>query len=109
MSSVPIDVGDTSVLASGSEQDMSPTPAADAERRLAAAIEQQAATSEILRAISQSPADVQPVFELIARSALALCRAASANVFTYDGRMLHVAAFVNINPDYGQELRRVFP
>src|SRR2546426_12323502 len=37
--------------------------------------EQQTATSEILRVISSSPTDVQPVFEAIARSAVRLLRA----------------------------------
>ena len=41
-------------------------------RELADAREQQAATSEILRVISSSPTDVQPVFETIVRSAVRL-------------------------------------
>jgi hypothetical protein len=47
----------------------------DLEARLAAALEQQAATSEILRAIYHSPPDVEPVFETIAANALRLCDA----------------------------------
>ncbi len=48
------------------------------ESDLAEALEQQTATSEILRVISQSQRDVQPVFEAIAANALKLCEAAFA-------------------------------
>src|SRR5262249_31561477 len=41
--------------------------------QLTDALEQQTATGQILRAISQSPTDVQPVFDAIARSAAHLC------------------------------------
>src|SRR5436190_9874754 len=69
-------------------------------RDLTEALEQQTATSDILRVISQSPTDVQPVFDTIAEAALELCRASSANVFTYDGELVHLAAFVNVDQAY---------
>jgi GAF domain-containing protein len=78
-------------------------------RDLAQALEQQTATSDILRVISQSPTDVQPVFDTIAKAALELCRASSANVFTYDGELVHVAAMVNLNPTYIEAMRKVYP
>src|SRR5262249_26252963 len=53
------------------------------------ALEQQTATAEILRVISSSPTDVQPVFDTIVRSATRLCRAVAAAVFVTDGRTLY--------------------
>src|SRR5262249_1381740 len=45
------------------------------------ALERQTATSEILRVISSSPNDVQPVFETILRRAVELCGARNGSVF----------------------------
>src|SRR6516162_10795926 len=60
--------------------------------------EQQKATAEILRVIRSSPADVQPVFEMIVRSAVSLCGSLYANVFRFDGELLHFVAFHNVGP-----------
>ena len=50
------------------------------------ALEQQTATSEILRVISQSQTDVQPVFDTIAAARAEACDARSrSNVVTFDG------------------------
>jgi GAF domain-containing protein len=73
------------------------------------ALERQTATSEILRVISRSPTDVQPVFDAIAPAALKLCGAAQANVFTFDGRLIHVAALAYADPHSIDALRGVFP
>jgi signal transduction histidine kinase len=78
-------------------------------RDLTEALEQQTATSEILRVISRSPTDVQPVFDTIARAAMKLCRAASANVFTFDGELVHLASLVNVNPAYVEAVQQLFP
>jgi len=60
--------------------------------------EQQKATAEILRVIRNSPADVQPVFEMIVRSAVTLCGSLYANVFRFDGELLHFVASHNVAP-----------
>src|SRR5262249_2295299 len=65
---------------------------------LSEALEQQTATSEILRVISSSPTDVQPVFDAIVRSASRLCGGEYAIVTRYDGQLLHLAAQYNPRP-----------
>ncbi len=54
-------------------------------RDLIEALDRQTATGEILRAISQSQTDTQPVFEAIADSALRLFRAWSTTVYRVEG------------------------
>jgi signal transduction histidine kinase len=76
---------------------------------LASALEQQAATAEILRVISRSPTDVQPVFDSIAAAALRLCAAGSANVFTFDGKLVRIGALAVAIPEAADEVRRLFP
>src|SRR5262245_21014407 len=66
--------------------------AIDRSRELARALEQQAATSDVLSIISRSPTNLQPVFDTIARSAAQLCKAKLCNVFRFDGQLLHVVA-----------------
>jgi two-component system NtrC family sensor kinase len=65
-------------------------------RELRAALEQQTATTEILRVISSSSSNVQPVFDTIARNAVGLCEAAYAMVFRYDGTLMHLSAHHNL-------------
>jgi hypothetical protein len=74
------------------------------EKCLAEAVEQQTATAEILKVISTSPTDVQPVFDAIAAAALKLCRATLANVFRYDGELIHLVAVSNANVDRNTSL-----
>jgi GAF domain-containing protein/HAMP domain-containing protein len=73
------------------------------------ALERQTAMAEILRVISGSPTDVQPVFDTIATAALGLCDAVSALVFTYDGALIHLAANANVNREDEQTWRSAFP
>ena len=73
------------------------------------ALEQQTATSEILRVISRSQTDAQPVFETIAEAALKLCHASSANVFTVDGELIRLAAIVLTNPEMAEVVRCAYP
>src|SRR6266545_8168364 len=55
-------------------------------------LEREAATSEILRMIASSPADLQTVLNAIAERAAKLCDAADALVWRVDGNARHLAA-----------------
>ncbi len=67
-------------------------------RDLTETLEQQTATGEILRVISSSPTDVQPVFDTIAQNARRLCDAEFCAVFRFDGRLLHFVAHDGAHP-----------
>src|SRR5215472_14638411 len=60
-------------------------------RELTDSLTQQTATAEILRVISSSPTDIQPVLEAVTTSAARLCEAPDAAIFLVDGRELRLA------------------
>jgi hypothetical protein len=62
------------------------------KQRLAEALEQHAAVSEILQVISASPSDVQPVLDAVAERAARLCQAPLARVLLVDGNVLRAMA-----------------
>jgi PAS domain S-box-containing protein len=78
-------------------------------RALTETLEQQTATGEILRIISTSPTDTQPVFDTLARSVVRLCQAAFGYVFRFDGTLMHVVAHHNLTPEALAALERQWP
>ena len=73
------------------------------------ALDQQTATSEILRSISRSGTDVQPVFDAIADSARRLLRGWGSIVARFDGQLLHALTVRGGAPGTAHVLREAFP
>ncbi|HEU0257872.1 MAG TPA: GAF domain-containing protein, partial [Burkholderiales bacterium] len=73
------------------------------------ALEQQTATAEILRVMSSSPSDVQPVFDAVARKTSELCSGNYAIVVRFDGELIHLAAQHNARPGADQATARRYP
>ena len=82
---------------------------AELQRDLSEAREQQTATAEILRVISSSPTDVQPVFDTIVSSAPRLCDAKFCILYRFDGELLHLVAHYNVPGELLELLQRLYP
>jgi signal transduction histidine kinase/CheY-like chemotaxis protein len=73
------------------------------------ALEQQAATADILRAMSESPSDVRPVFQAIAEHARTLCKAQVGAASRLKGTMVHLAGVRSISAEAEAAMRAAFP
>ena len=75
-------------------------------RELNEAREQQTATSEVLRVISSSPGDLQPVFATMLENAVRICDAKFGNIYRWDGDALQLVATHNTPPAFAEARRR---
>jgi signal transduction histidine kinase len=69
-------------------------------------LEQQTATAEVLRVISSSPGELEPVFQAILENATRICEAKFGTLFRFDGNMFHVAAQVGTPLELAEFHRR---
>ena len=69
---------------------------------LSETLQQQTAASEVLRVISRSAFDLQPVFQSVAESSLRLCGADRAFIFRFDGELLRMAVAYNAPPEFAE-------
>jgi transcriptional regulator with GAF, ATPase, and Fis domain len=76
---------------------------------LSDALEQQTATSEVLRVISNSLSDTQPVFESIVQSGVALFSEAAVSIALVDNGMVRAAAVADRDLARAEAFRSVFP
>jgi signal transduction histidine kinase len=72
-------------------------------------LEQQTATSEVLRVISNSPTNVQPVFDSIAESAVRLCGGQFAFVVRFDGKVMDFASCFGLSAEGLDVFRSMMP
>jgi GAF domain-containing protein len=70
------------------------------------ALEQLAATSEVLQVISSSPGELEPVFNAILENVTRICGAKFANLFLYDGTAFRIAAQLNPPAAYAERWRK---
>jgi two-component system, NtrC family, sensor kinase len=75
-------------------------------RELSESLEQQTATSEVLRVISSSPGELEPVFNAMLQNAVRICGAKFGNLFLREGDGLRAVAFHGAPQAYVEERRR---
>ena len=77
-----------------------------ARRELAEALERQAATDEVLRVISSSPGELQPIFESMLENGTRLCEAKFGVLYLYEDGGFRVVASHNIPPAFAEARRQ---
>jgi two-component system, NtrC family, sensor kinase len=75
-------------------------------RELTESLEQQTATSDVLRVISSSPGELMPVFDAMLGKAVRICGAKFGNIYRWDGAALHALAAYNTPVAFAEERQR---
>jgi GAF domain-containing protein len=75
-------------------------------RELSEALEQQTATSEVLRVISSSPGQLEPVFEAMLQNATRICEAKFGTMYLREGDAFRAVALHNAPPAFAEARKR---
>src|SRR5262249_42724700 len=78
-------------------------------RELSESLEQQTATSEVLRVISSSPGELEPVFQAMLENATRICGAKFGVMFYYQDGTLRPAAELNVPRAFSEFIRQRGP
>jgi hypothetical protein len=73
---------------------------------LSESLEQQTATSEVLKVISSSPGELQPVFQAMLENGVRVCGAKFGVLFRYDSGLFHPTAMLDVPPAFAEFLMR---
>jgi signal transduction histidine kinase/regulator of replication initiation timing len=73
---------------------------------LSEALEQQTATSEVLRVVSSSPGELEPVFQAMLANAVRICEARFGNLYLHERGALRVVASHNVPRAFAEARRR---
>ncbi len=105
----PLTANELALLKSFADQSVIAIQNASRFNETQAALERQTATSEVLRVISESPTDVQPVFQAIAERARALCGAAYGGAGRFENGIVHMAGVAGLDAEREAAVRGAFP
>jgi len=73
---------------------------------LSEALDQQTATSEVLKVISSSPGELEPVFNAMLENATRICEAKFGTLYRYDGGAFHPVTFHKVPSSLADFLRQ---
>src|SRR5262249_25394593 len=75
-------------------------------RELTESLEQQTATAEVLRVISRSPGELDPVFQAMLGKAVRICEASFGELLRFEGGVWRSAAMLGVPPAFAEFWQR---